>query len=231
MIKDLVVNLTLDAARDPAADFALSIAAAFEAQSIGEIVATAMAEVDPGSEYARVANAVIEFHRAHNADWRECLAMLIADFGYDRYSGVCHIIPNAGVLIMAVLYGNGDLPRTAEIATMAGWDTEDQDVADEPTLPLLQTMSLAADWGKHGVTVNCLAPGWFRTSQNKVMYDDTGWVEYLTERIPMNRPGQPDDLDGAVVFLASEASRYMTGQTLLIDGGISTGALRATPRK
>jgi NAD(P)-dependent dehydrogenase (short-subunit alcohol dehydrogenase family) len=92
------------------------------------------------------------------------------------------------------------------------------------------TMSLAADWGKHGVTVNCLAPGWFRTSQNRVMYDDAGWVEYLTERIPMNRPGQPDDLDGAVVFLASEASRYMTGQTLLIDGGISTGALRATPR-
>jgi len=93
------------------------------------------------------------------------------------------------------------------------------------------TMSLAADWGKHGVTVNCLAPGWFRTSQNKVMYDDAGWVEYLTERIPMNRPGQPNDLDGAVVFLASEASRYMTGQTLLIDGGISTGALRATPRR
>jgi NAD(P)-dependent dehydrogenase (short-subunit alcohol dehydrogenase family) len=93
------------------------------------------------------------------------------------------------------------------------------------------TMSLAADWGKHGVTVNCLAPGWFRTSQNKVMYDDAGWVEYLTERIPLNRPGQPDDLDGAVVFLAAEASRYITGQTLLIDGGISTGALRATPRK
>ncbi|HET6207584.1 MAG TPA: glucose 1-dehydrogenase [Terracidiphilus sp.] len=93
------------------------------------------------------------------------------------------------------------------------------------------TMSLAADWGKNGVTVNCLAPGWFRTFQNKVMYDDAEWVEYLKERIPMNRPGQPDDLDGAVVFLASEASRYMTGQTLLIDGGISTGALRATPRK
>jgi len=92
-------------------------------------------------------------------------------------------------------------------------------------------MSLAADWGKSGVTVNCLAPGWFRTAQNKVMYDDAEWVEYLKERIPLNRPGQPNDLDGAVVFLASEASRYITGQTLLIDGGISTGALRATPRK
>jgi NAD(P)-dependent dehydrogenase (short-subunit alcohol dehydrogenase family) len=93
------------------------------------------------------------------------------------------------------------------------------------------TMSLAADWSKNGVTVNCLAPGWFRTEQNKVMYDDAGWVEYLKERIPAQRPGQPNDLDGAVVFLASEASRYMTGQTLLIDGGISTGALRATPAR
>lgn len=89
------------------------------------------------------------------------------------------------------------------------------------------TMSLADDWGKHGITVNCLAPGWFRTAQNNVMYEDKEWVEYLTERIPLKRPGQPNDLDGAVVFLASEASRYVTGQTLLVDGGISTGAVRA----
>jgi NAD(P)-dependent dehydrogenase (short-subunit alcohol dehydrogenase family) len=93
------------------------------------------------------------------------------------------------------------------------------------------TMSLADDWGKYGVTVNCLAPGWFRTAQNKVMYEDAEWVEYLEERIPLKRPGQPDDLDGAVVFLASEASRYVTGQTLLVDGGISTGAMRALPKK
>jgi gluconate 5-dehydrogenase len=93
------------------------------------------------------------------------------------------------------------------------------------------TMSLADDWGRHGVTVNCLAPGWFRTEQNKVMYEDPQWVEYLIERIPVKRPGRPHDLDGAMVFLASEASRYVTGQTLLVDGGISTGAMRATAAK
>jgi NAD(P)-dependent dehydrogenase (short-subunit alcohol dehydrogenase family) len=90
------------------------------------------------------------------------------------------------------------------------------------------TMSLASDWGKHGITVNCLAPGWFQTAQNRVLYEDKEWVEYLIERIPLKRPGQPNDLDGAVVFLASEESRYITGQTLLVDGGITTGSTRAT---
>jgi NAD(P)-dependent dehydrogenase (short-subunit alcohol dehydrogenase family) len=92
------------------------------------------------------------------------------------------------------------------------------------------TMSLADDWGRHGITVNCLAPGWFRTEQNKILYEDKEWVEYLSDRIPLKRPGRPDDLEAAVVFLAAESSRYVTGQTLLVDGGISTGAVRALPK-
>ncbi|HET6957950.1 MAG TPA: glucose 1-dehydrogenase [Vicinamibacterales bacterium] len=93
------------------------------------------------------------------------------------------------------------------------------------------TMSLADDWGPHGITVNCLAPGWFKTDQNKVMYDDPEWVAYLIDRIPVRRPGKPSDLEGPIVFLASDAGEYVTGQTLLVDGGISTGAVRALPRK
>jgi NAD(P)-dependent dehydrogenase (short-subunit alcohol dehydrogenase family) len=92
------------------------------------------------------------------------------------------------------------------------------------------TMSLADDWGPHGITVNCLAPGWFQTEQNKVLYEDAEWVDYLVDRIPLKRPGRPQDLEGAVVFLASDASAYITGQTLLVDGGISTGSTRALPK-
>ena len=93
------------------------------------------------------------------------------------------------------------------------------------------TMSLADDWGAHGITVNCLSPGWFKTAQNAVLYEDQEWVDYLTDRIPLGRPGQARDLDGAVVFLASDAAEYVTGQNLLVDGGISTGATRALPKK
>ena len=90
------------------------------------------------------------------------------------------------------------------------------------------TMSLADDWGKYGITVNCLAPGWFKTKQNEALYENAAWVEYLCDRIPLKRPGEPHDLDGAIVFLSADASQYITGQTLLVDGGISTGATKAT---
>jgi NAD(P)-dependent dehydrogenase (short-subunit alcohol dehydrogenase family) len=90
------------------------------------------------------------------------------------------------------------------------------------------TMSLADEWGRYGITVNCLAPGWFKTKQNEVLYQNQKWVEYLCDRIPLKRQGQPNDLTGAIVFLASDASEYITGQTLLVDGGITTGATKAT---
>lgn len=92
------------------------------------------------------------------------------------------------------------------------------------------TMSLADEWGPHGITVNCLAPGWFRTAQTAPLYENQAWVERLLERIPLKRAGLPEDLDGAVVFLASEESRYVTGQLLLVDGGITTGSMRASVR-
>jgi NAD(P)-dependent dehydrogenase (short-subunit alcohol dehydrogenase family) len=92
---------------------------------------------------------------------------------------------------------------------------------------LQMSRAMAAEWGKFGITVNVLAPGWFRTAQNEVLYENKKWLDYITDRIPLNRPGKPNDLDGTVIFLASDASEYITGQIILVDGGFTTGATKA----
>ena len=128
-----------------------------------------------------------------------------------------------------VAHGYGRIINIGSVTSVAGFAGLGPYCASRGGIKQL-TMSLADDWGKHGITVNCLAPGWFKTEQNKILYEDKEWVEYLMDRIPLKRHGEPHDLDGAVVFLASESSRYVTGQTLLVDGGVSTGATRATAR-
>ena len=84
----------------------------------------ALKEIPSESLYAKVVEAVIAHHKAHPDGWESCLEMLHRDWGYDKYGGVCHIIPNAGVCVLAMLYGAGDFNRTVEIATMCSWDTD-----------------------------------------------------------------------------------------------------------
>jgi ADP-ribosylglycohydrolase len=103
---------------------AATIAAAFGEKTVAELFETGLSVMAPDSEYARVVKAVLAFHQTSPDHWRDCREMLASEFGYDRYPGICHIIPNAGVLALAMIYGQGDLPKTVEIATMCGWDTD-----------------------------------------------------------------------------------------------------------
>lgn len=103
--------------------FCACIAKAFACNDIMEIIQTGLSEIPEASTYAKVVHAVLEFHKEHE-NWRDCYDMLVRDWGYDKYGGVCHIIPNAGVCALAMIYGNGDFARTIEIATMCGWDTD-----------------------------------------------------------------------------------------------------------
>ncbi len=81
------------------------------------------------------------------------------------------------------------------------------------------TRELGAQWARKGIRVNALAPGWFRSEMTELMFEDEGSRDFMTKNCPMGRAGEPHELDGALLFLASDASSYMTGQTLTVDGG------------
>lgn len=78
---------------------------------------------------------------------------------------------------------------------------------------------LALEWAASGVQVNAIAPTYFETELTKPLFEDPVRNAFITERTPMGRWGQPHELAGAVIFLASDASSYITGQTLVVDGG------------
>lgn len=86
------------------------------------------------------------------------------------------------------------------------------------------TRALAVEWAQYNVQVNAIAPGFIRTDLNKVLWEDPkirGWAE---ERTPAHRLGQPSDLIGTAIFLASAASDYVNGQVLYVDGGVAAGS-------
>lgn len=83
------------------------------------------------------------------------------------------------------------------------------------------TRVMAVEWGPYGIRVNSIAPGLFRTDMTADVFADRAWVARRTRQVPLRRFGEPEDLAGLAVFLASSASDHMTGQTIVIDGGSS----------
>ncbi len=81
------------------------------------------------------------------------------------------------------------------------------------------TKSLAVEWAASGIRVNALCPGWTATELNRSLWEDETAGPATVATVPMHRWARPDEMSGPAVFLASEASSYMTGQVLLIDGG------------
>src|SRR6266700_2771170 len=84
--------------------------------------------------------------------------------------------------------------------------------------------SLAGEWGPQGVRVNCVAPGLVKTDFARALWEDEERLKGRCATTPLRRIGQPDEIAGAVAYLASDASTFMTGQTIVIDGGVTTAA-------
>jgi len=83
------------------------------------------------------------------------------------------------------------------------------------------TKGMATDWGSYNIQINAIAPGYFKTEITKPLYDDEKFNSWLCSRTPANRWGDPEELIGAAVFLASQASNYVNGHILFVDGGMS----------
>jgi NAD(P)-dependent dehydrogenase (short-subunit alcohol dehydrogenase family) len=83
--------------------------------------------------------------------------------------------------------------------------------------------NLAAEFGPKGVRINCIAPGLIKTDFSKALWDNPEFLKTATGHMPLRRMGEPEEIAGGAVFLASSASSFMTGQTLIIDGGQTVG--------
>jgi len=116
--------------------------------------------------------------------------------------------------------GAGSIVNVASISGLVAGDGPDTpSYAASKGAVVNLTRELAVRWAPRGVRVNALAPGWFPSEMTAETLSSEAGRQFVKERTPLGRPGRADELDGALLFLASEASSYVTGHTLVIDGG------------
>ena len=103
---------------------AVAIALAYTVKDIHKLLAETLKYLDPGMEYSRVCRDIIRYYRENPQDQKGCFDYIRANYGYDKYPGACHIIPNTAIMIMAMCYGENDFSETLMMLNRCGWDTD-----------------------------------------------------------------------------------------------------------
>jgi len=116
--------------------------------------------------------------------------------------------------------GHGKIVNVCSVMSELARPTTGAYAATKGALKML-TRSMCAEWARHGIQANGIAPGYFRTDLNETLQADAEFDAWLRARVPAGRWGEPDELGGAVVFLASPASDFVNGHIIVVDGGLS----------
>lgn len=179
----------------------------------GAAAGVAVAAADLGGLDILVNNAGFE-HVAPSLDVDEALWDAIVD---TNLKGAFFAAQAAG-RIMAAGRAGGAIVNLCSLTSYVGVPTAAPYGSSKSGL-LGMTRALATEWAAHGIRVNAVAPGYFRTAMTEVFYEDEGWQGRMLERIPQRRFGEMSDLGGVVVFLCSDAAAYVTGHCIPVDGG------------
>lgn len=103
---------------------AACVAEAFIEKNMNKIIEAGLSVIPKDCEYSRVTRDIMNFYKKHPENWREAFQYVFENYGYDKYPGNCHIMPNSAVIVLALLYGEGDFEKTIKICNLCGWDTD-----------------------------------------------------------------------------------------------------------
>ncbi len=156
-------------------------------------------------------SGVVRFEEMTEEEWRRVMDVNV--------TGAYHVSQAATQQFVAQGHG-GSLVFTASLAARFGLPTAPHYTASKGAV-LQLARALAVRLARYGIRVNVISPGWIATEMTEGVQADERSNTYAMARTPLRRWGEPDDFEGAAVFLASEASRFMTGAELVIDGGFS----------